>query len=311
MLVKVCLGSPLVKYISRHRANSEINLLKLFFQIPELSTQKNKVCPNCRIRIQYSYQLRVDIIESNEQLLTPQSIKLTKLESDTSTEVYKIIELYDAGSKKKEDLIEFADVDNFNSIDIEYLVETGDNTNQSAPSLSPDDELIDEDNSENETVKEHKEAKYKFKFNEDDDHDDYDNDDDDDMVEYKFNEDTQVYDNQDAVSFLIGHSHLLNKIEENVAAEKPTKSPKRPHVCQVCSKSFLRKSNLVDHLRLHANLRLYQCEYCDKSFVQAGNFKSHLRIHTKERPFKCTMCPKTYNQSSALKVSVCKNCGVM
>lgn len=104
-------------------------------------------------------------------------------------------------------------------------------------------------------------------------------------------------DSLDAVSFLLENDHLfpdpINKDKEN-----------RPHDCKVCNKTFMRKSNLVDHLRLHANVRLFKCTYCDKSFVQAGNYRSHLRIHTKERPYKCSLCSKTYNQSSALKVSV-------
>lgn len=100
----------------------------------------------------------------------------------------------------------------------------------------------------------------------------------------------------DAVSF------LLDKTELFESKKKIAEPEKRTHVCKVCDKTFVRKSNLVDHLRLHANVRLYKCEFCEKSFVQAGNYRSHLRIHTKERPFKCSMCPKTYNQSSALKV---------
>lgn len=109
-----------------------------------------------------------------------------------------------------------------------------------------------------------------------------------------------VKDTEDAVSFLLENDHLF---PDSVTKDKEN----RPHNCKVCNKSFMRKSNLVDHLRLHANLRLYKCDHCDKSFVQAGNYRSHLRIHTKERPYKCSMCPKTYNQSSALKVSMTIN----
>ncbi|XP_053667674.1 zinc finger protein with KRAB and SCAN domains 3-like [Anopheles marshallii] len=73
------------------------------------------------------------------------------------------------------------------------------------------------------------------------------------------------------------------------------------HLCNVCDKSFLRRSNLVDHLRLHAQVKMYECDYCDKSFVQSGNLKSHLRTHTAEKPFECNICGKAFTQSSSMK----------
>lgn len=80
----------------------------------------------------------------------------------------------------------------------------------------------------------------------------------------------------------------------------------RRHSCEVCSKKFMKKSNLIDHLRLHANMKPYQCDYCEKSFVQSGNYKTHLRTHTQERPFTCSFpgCNKNYNQSSALRIHI-------
>lgn len=77
----------------------------------------------------------------------------------------------------------------------------------------------------------------------------------------------------DAVSFLLEKKELF---EDGKNTSKSYN--RRTHQCEVCDKSFMRKSNLVDHLRLHANLRLFKCEYCDKEFVQAGNYRSHLRV---------------------------------
>lgn len=55
----------------------------------------------------------------------------------------------------------------------------------------------------------------------------------------------------DAVSFLLEKKELFKK----APSDSKTKG-KRIHKCDACEKSFMRKSNLVDHLRLHANMRL-------------------------------------------------------
>lgn len=53
----------------------------------------------------------------------------------------------------------------------------------------------------------------------------------------------------DAVSFLLEKKELF-KSDPNAG-----KKTRRSHKCEVCEKTFMRKSNLVDHLRLHANVR--------------------------------------------------------
>lgn len=245
------------------------------------------VCGNCSIRVQYSYTLRLDIVDGNEHLLSEDGLRLTKLEStDDDTAVYKIVDLDDKAScapknEKKTQSIEFVSLTD-QGVDIEFL--DADTVTEGYDTLSyvaaEDSEL----------------AEYEVGDGESDSQPKPDG-------ASRSRDNIEADDNQDAVSFLLGNSHILDQMSESVKNRAP-RGQRRPHSCKVCSKTFLRKSNLIDHLRLHANLRLYQCEHCDKAFVQAGNFKSHLRIHTKERPFSCKMCSKTYNQSSALKVSL-------
>lgn len=100
---------------------------------------------------------------------------------------------------------------------------------------------------------------------------------DENFQENQFGREATEGDN-DAVSFLTG---ILKKTTDSVNRQhieikkiraRTTDSgfddPSRKHVCNVCHKKFQKRSNLIDHLRLHANVKVFSCEYCEKSFVQ-------------------------------------------
>jgi hypothetical protein len=112
---------------------------------------------------------------------------------------------------------------------------------------------------------------------------------DDDQNEIKNNAmDCDSAEGNDAVSFLTGmfkkpraaSKKIVKKTKKKEESDLLEESIRR-HVCNVCCRKFQKRSNLIDHLRLHANVKVYSCEFCEKSFVQAGNFKAHLRTHTK------------------------------
>lgn len=73
----------------------------------------------------------------------------------------------------------------------------------------------------------------------------------------------------DAVSFLTGILKPGGR-EKTLGVRKvtPKKSnvdagfddPSRKHICNVCNKKFQKRSNLIDHLRLHANVKVFSCE---------------------------------------------------
>lgn len=81
---------------------------------------------------------------------------------------------------------------------------------------------------------------------------------------------------------------------------------KRKFACATCSKRFLRRSNLIDHLNLHANIRGFVCSVCKKGFTQKGNLMAHIRTHTKEKPYMCPVseCGKSYSQPSSLTIHI-------
>lgn len=92
---------------------------------------------------------------------------------------------------------------------------------------------------------------------------------------------------------------------KKVASKKPTSSdtgfddPSRKHVCNVCSKKFQKRSNLIDHLRLHANVKVFSCEVSKtinkssfplrlthsylQSIARNPSFKPGITKHTLER----------------------------
>lgn len=77
-------------------------------------------------------------------------------------------------------------------------------------------------------------------------------------------------DGGDAVSFLTGILKPVKKektigirkisIKKNTGSDTGFDDPHRKHVCNVCNKKFQKRSNLIDHLRLHANVKVFSCE---------------------------------------------------
>ncbi|KAM8972623.1 uncharacterized protein RCH25_018373 [Pelodytes ibericus] len=73
-------------------------------------------------------------------------------------------------------------------------------------------------------------------------------------------------------------------------------------VCTKCGKCFTQRSNLLRHERSHAVERPFTCPDCDKSFSDSSTLLKHQRIHTGEKPFKCSECEKTFSISTYLIV---------
>eukprot|EP00835_Amoeboradix_gromovi_P004855 NODE_408_length_9221_cov_0.216400.p7 type:complete len:159 gc:universal NODE_408_length_9221_cov_0.216400:7662-7186(-) len=69
--------------------------------------------------------------------------------------------------------------------------------------------------------------------------------------------------------------------------------------CELCHKSFTRRSDLKRHMKIHLDDRQYICKICKKAFIQNNALKVHMRTHTGEKPYSCDTCNKRFSDVSA------------
>ena len=99
----------------------------------------------------------------------------------------------------------------------------------------------------------------------------------------------------ETLRFTAGLNSPTHPVTEGSAAE-------RPFSCSQCTKTFRRKKNLQEHLRIHTGEKPYGCSVCMKYFSCSGSLRKHLRIHTGEKPFSCSVCGNRFTESGHLKV---------
>ena len=92
------------------------------------------------------------------------------------------------------------------------------------------------------------------------------------------------------------HKLFFNKrnLREHRAA-CTLRSPARQYVCELCGASFVRNSNLRDHLRKVHAPRPSECQVCGKQLKNAKCLKVHMKTHLPEREcYKCDVCNKEF-----------------
>eukprot|EP00794_Sanderia_malayensis_P015149 gene15149-16706_t len=112
-------------------------------------------------------------------------------------------------------------------------------------------------------------------------------------------------------SFVVDHQRNVNEADGSRSKTRPTHDNEvvekkfkdratdneknlKPHLCAICNKKFLRKSDLKKHGLMHSGRKPYKCEKCGRHFSQSSNMLTHMRRHMGIRPFKCVKCDRAF-----------------
>ncbi|XP_040910542.1 zinc finger protein 333 [Toxotes jaculatrix] len=104
-----------------------------------------------------------------------------------------------------------------------------------------------------------------------------------------------------AASSLCGHSRSGFGLARRMRTPWRSSIGEKRFSCTYCEKSFMRFSQLKEHLRSHTGEKPFSCLQCGRSFTKQCNLIRHAVVHSGEKPYECSLCGKCFTQRSSLK----------
>ncbi|KAG8013831.1 hypothetical protein GBF38_016024 [Nibea albiflora] len=104
-----------------------------------------------------------------------------------------------------------------------------------------------------------------------------------------------------AASSFYGHSRGSFALSRRMRTPWRSGIGEKRFSCTYCDKSFMRFSQLKEHLRSHTGEKPFSCLQCGRSFTKQCNLIRHAVVHSGEKPYECSLCGKCFTQRSSLK----------
>lgn len=72
--------------------------------------------------------------------------------------------------------------------------------------------------------------------------------------------------------------------------------------CSICDYTAIRRSNLRKHTYTHTLDKPHKCEICSESFIKKRSYKKHMQFaHAKKFPYECPTCGDGFERADELQ----------
>ena len=100
-------------------------------------------------------------------------------------------------------------------------------------------------------------------------------------------------------------SNVAAESKANAVPQEPSKKlAKLDKHCPTCGKTFMKRSQMERHIRIHTGERPFACSVCKKAFNQKNALQKHMLKHSGERPHVCPFCAYAFTQKGNLKTHI-------
>lgn len=127
-------------------------------------------------------------------------------------------------------------------------------------------------------------------------------------IESKSNACDQCQFNTDSTSELLFHKVLHTEplmVHPEDKSDESKKYPVAHYKCPICQK-FYPKLSLRCHLRMHTNERPFVCRICNSGFVRKNNLILHMKNHDKK---SISQIASTSSREEGERLHLCSTCG--